>query len=333
MVADSKPSEIGMRLRMCSRMMGFFRLTLNEITRRPRQQSHMPTNRFPFPRLILSATLVVAQAVSAQTVPLYSLLNAPSVDGDDTDWKGVPVTVVSLHSTKPDSVVKAGHVSVRGGTYGDRVFLLVEWEDDSADTVHKPWVWNRELNKYRKGPQREDRLAVQFSMDTDYSTNWRSGKAFTADTWHWKASRSNPLGLAHDKSLIVSRSKLLRAYKMPIADGNHVYISRPSDSGDKLYKTTRYRRLEKEFMPKYVLHDSPQGSVADVAARGVWSDGKWRLELSRKLSTGNDDDVELPREPGKIAGGIAVFDRSENDDHAISDTLTFDFLYRPWQSD
>ncbi len=292
----------------------------------------MNKNPLPFGGLILAATLAIAQGAGAQTVPFYALANAPMVDGDDDDWGDMPVSVVPLQKTKPDSVVEASSVSIRGGTYGDRVFVFVEWDDRSEDTVHKPWVWNSQRNKYIKGPQREDRLAIHFSMDENYSTNWRSGEAFTADTWHWKASRSNPLGLAHDKSLVISRSKLLRAYNLNIADGSSVYISRPSDAGDKLYKTKRYRRLDQPLMPKYVLTESPQGSVADVTARGVWTQGKWRLELSRKLSTGNADDVVLPQQPGSVTGGLAVFDHSENDDHAISDTLTFEFTHRPWRT-
>ncbi|MGB5254833.1 MAG: ethylbenzene dehydrogenase-related protein [Sedimenticolaceae bacterium] len=292
----------------------------------------MNKNCLPLCGLMFAATLAIAQSIPAQTIPIYSLANAPTVDGHDGDWDDVPATIVPLKKTKPDSVVKTRSVSIRGGTHSDRVFLFVEWDDDSEDTVHKPWVWKDELNKYVKGPQREDRLAVQFSTDENYSTNWRSGEEFTADTWHWKASRSNPLGLAHDKSLVVSRGKLLRAYKLSVADGGNVYIARPSDSGDKIYKTTRYRRFDQPLMPKYLLTESPRGSVADVAARGVWSQGKWRLELSRKLSTGNADDVVLPQQPGSVAGGIAVFDHSENDDHAISDTLTFDFVHQPWRT-
>jgi len=170
---------------------------------------------------------------------------------------------------------------------------------------------------------------LQFGMAGDFTTNWLSGNEFTADTWHWKASRSNPLGLAHDKSLNFSRSKLARAYKLVLPDGGHIYLSRPSDNGDKLYKTKRYRRLEQQMMPKYILTESPRGSVADVAARGDWSDGRWHLELSRQLVTGNADDVSFPLEPGKVKGGIAVFNRSENDDHAISDVVDFEFSHRP----
>jgi len=273
------------------------------------------------------------QTIAAPTVPVYALEAAPTVDGDSADWQGMPATTLALSKTRPDSVVMADRVSVRAGTHDDRVYLLIEWEDATEDTLHKPWVWDAATSKYVKGPQREDRLAVQFSNHPDYSTNWLSGAEFTADTWHWKASRSNPLGLAHDKSLNISRSKLLRAVRLEADDGNIVYIARPSDRGDKLYRTKRYRRYDQELMPKYLLNESPAGSVADVEAQGVWSDGRWRLELSRKLVTGHDDDVPLPMAPGIVLGGIALFDRSENDDHAISETLTFDFLRTGWHGD
>jgi len=288
-------------------------------------------NLLHFLHLMLVLGLTLGQSAVAQTIPVYSLVNAPSVDGNDEDWGSAPFTTVALKKTKPEGMVETKSVAVKGATHGDRLFLFLEWEDFTEDRVHKPWVWDEGDQKYRVGPQREDRLAVQFAMGGSYTTNWLSGNEFKADTWHWKASRSNPLGLAHDKSLVVSRGKLLRAYRLDLPDGGRVYLSRPSDSGDKLYKTKRYRSLEQQVMPKYELTGSPEGSVADVSARGIWSDGRWRLELSRKLNTGNGDDVAFPLEPGEVPGGIAIFDRSENDDHAISDTLIFELLFRTWR--
>ena len=281
--------------------------------------------------LMLIVGSMLGQSVLAQTIPIYSLPRAPTMDGDDNDWRNIPVSTVALKKTKSDGAVAVQSVAVKGGTHGNQVYLFIEWEDPTEDDIHKPWIWDDESGKYLMGPQREDRLAIQFVMDGNYTTDWLSGNEFKADTWHWKASRSNPLGLAHDKSLVISRSKLLRAYKLRLTGSDYSYISRPSDSGSKLYKTKRYRRLSKHIMPKYVLEEWPEGSVADVSARGVWSDGRWRLELSRKMETGNDDDVAFPLEQGKVLGGIAVFDRSENDDHAISDTLTFEFLHQPWR--
>ena len=275
--------------------------------------------------------LSFGQSALAQTIPIYSLTKAPTIDGDDADWDALPAITVALKNISADGLVRLDSVAVKGGTHENRVFLFIEWEDSTHDVVHKPWVWSDAEQKYLRGPQKEDRLAVQFAMKGAYTTNWGSGREFEADTWHWKASRSNPLGLAHDKSFVVSRNKLLRGYKLELPEGGHVFFSRPSDSGDKLYTTKRYRRLDQRVMPKYVLTESPQGSVADISALGVWADGRWRLELSRELITGNDDDAALPLEPGTVLGGIAVFDHSENDDHAISDTLTFEFLFQPYR--
>ena len=289
-------------------------------------------NRISLLGLMLLVGSMLGQSVPAQTIPIYSLAKAPTVDGDDKDWGTLPVTTVALKKTKHDSTVGVKRVAVKAGTNGNRVYIFLEWDDPTKDDIHKPWVWDEGSKKYKLGPQREDRLAVHFAMRGNYTTDWRSGNEIRADTWHWKASRSNPLGLAHDKSLVISSNKLLRAYKLELPAGKSIYISRPSDGGSKLYKTKRYRRFEQNLMPKYVLTVSPKGSVADVSARGIWSDGRWRLELSRKMETGNGDDVAFPLDQGKVLGGIAVFDHSENNDHAISDTLTFEFLNRPWHA-
>ena len=78
------------------------------------------------------------------------------------------------------------------------------------------------------------------------------------------------------------------------------------------------------MMPKYILTQNPQGSIADIHCKGVWKDGKWNLEIRRKLNTGNPDDVVF--EAGKaVKSGIAVFDHSGDDNHVISDTFTFQF--------
>jgi hypothetical protein len=175
-----------------------------------------------------------------------------------------------------------------------------------------------------RGPQREDRFALQFAIEGDYDTNWLSGRSFVADMWHWKASRSDPHGLAHDKLTRVGKRKQLRAAAIPGPGGETIYIARPSDAGDPLYTTRRYGKRREALMPKYELSSSVSGSIADVSARGVWRDGYWTLELSRVLDTGHPDDVVL--HPGRdVAGGVAIFDRSRNDDHAVSSVLVFRF--------
>ena len=170
-------------------------------------------------------------------------------------------------------------------------------------------------------PKSEDRLAMQFQISGEFTPDWRSVQESTADMWHWKSVRSNPIGLVHDKVIQISSSRLLRASEIEGHNGP-VYVLRSSDAGEKLYGTKRYSKKDKAVMPKYILNPNASGSIADIRAKGVWSNGRWHLELRRKLNTGHDDDVVF--RPGEtIKGAIAVFDGSENDDHNISNTLIF----------
>ena len=275
------------------------------------------TNIKPNPVLLLIVGCLISNPVTAQTINIAPLPEKPEVDGRDTDWQTVNGEVVPV--TGPLAV---SSVLVKAGIHDDHIYFLFRWPDTQADTKHKPFIWDAEKKRYIKGPQREDRFAVQFAMAGEYDVNWLSGNSFRADMWHWKAARSNPLGLAHDKMTIIGTDPVRKAYKAKTDDGHTRYIQRPSDAGGKLYTTTRYRQYESDIMPKYLLNRSVTGSVADVKAKGVWHDGFWTLELQRKLNTGHADDVVFVS--GKtIAGGITVFDRSGDDQHNISANLLF----------
>lgn len=276
------------------------------------------------PILAISTLLFISTPLLAETVNIGSLDTAPTIDGNDADWSQVSATKVSLNNNKASGKANIPSVSVKSAVHGDSVYFLLQWEDDDMDDQHKPYVWDNKKGKYVAGPQREDRLAIQFAMSGDYDVNWLSGKAFTADTWHWKAARSNSLGLAQDKMTVISKDPIKKAYKGKAADGSTIYIKRPSDKGSKFYKTKRYSSKEKDMMPKYINAASASGSVADVKAKGVWSDGKWTLELSRKMNTGNGDDVAFSSGQ-MVTGGIAIFDHSGDDDHSISHLLSFQF--------
>ncbi len=267
---------------------------------------------------------LLSTTVSAQTISIGSLPAAPQVDGSGSDWSDVAVNTIQLENNRSGGKANIAAVSLKAGVHGDSVYFLIEWDDSSKDDQHKPFVWDAASNKYVAGKQREDRLAIQFAMKGDYDVNWLSGNLFTADTWHWKAARSNGLGIAQDKRTVIGSDKVKKALKTVAGNGNTIYIQRPSDAGSKLYSTKRYSTKDKDIMPKYVLAQSASGSIADVKAKGVWSNGKWTLELSRKLNTGHADDVVF--KPDQVVpGGIAVFDHSGDDDHSHSNTINFQF--------
>jgi hypothetical protein len=224
------------------------------------------------------------------------------LDGEIEDWRDIPGIVVSLTGTGGPS-----EVELRAAVRADRIYLLAVWQDRTKDVQHKPYVWNEAMQAYDKAERMEDRFAIAFAKKGKFTANKLDGSEFEADKWHWKAARSNPAGLAHDKHWKVSRTPFEGGREFQGADGGSVYLARPSDAGDQLYKPTRYYLRQADVMPGYEINMQAQGSVADVKAKGVWRDGYWYLELSRLLETGHDDDTAFPSE-GTVEIAVAVFD-------------------------
>ena len=279
-----------------------------------------------FIAVTLSCLSNFAFAGQSPVITVKALKSAPTVDGSDTEWQDIPTTDIPLTYIGDKTPTKT--VRLKAGVYGDRIYIYSEWDDDTEDTTHKPYVWDQHEGKYVAGPQREDRFALQFAMRGDYTTDWLSGQEFTADMWHWKAGRTNPSGLTHDKSTIISRKAMRESYKQDLPDGESVYIYRPSDSSEEPYKTNRYFKKQADVMPKYtpVSLDSLHKSARDITAKGVWKENRWHLEQSRQLETGHTDDVTFIN-GDTIKGGIAVFDHDENEHHFVSETLTFSLQF------
>lgn len=273
---------------------------------------------------ITLAALILTGPLSAQTITVQPLSKAPVLDGQGDDWGEVKAIVIPLHKSIPTAKTTVTQVTLKAGTFGEDVFFYAQWADPTESLQHKPFVWDEAQQKYVEGTQREDRLAIEFRMEGDYSTDWLSGKSFTADMWHWKAARSNPTGYADDQRTIISQDKLLRAYETKTNDGKPLYILRPWDEGDMPYTTKRYSQKQEAMMPKYVINPTAKGSTMDIQAKGAWRDGNWHLELKRKLNTGHSDDVVFNLGQS-VVGGIGIFESSDNDDHAISDGLEFKF--------
>ncbi|HRJ51602.1 MAG TPA: ethylbenzene dehydrogenase-related protein [Candidatus Thiothrix moscowensis] len=274
----------------------------------------------------LSGYLInTASATSSdlQIITVGKLKAAPSVDGSADDWQDVTGIKIPLTYLNKPELTKT--VTLKAGVFGDEVFFYSEWEDSTEDTQHKPHVWDETQQKYVEGPQREDRFALEFAMVGDYDANWFSGKEFKADMWNWKAGRTNPIGIAHDKMTIISKQPMQEAYKTTLPDGSDLYIQRPSDADREPYVAKRYFKKQQDIMPKYLpLEEALPPSSDDVKAKGVWKDGKWHLEQRRKLNTGFADDVRFIADK-PVTGAIAVFDHDDNERHFISTTLRFQF--------
>lgn len=268
------------------------------------------------------ATSLVVQATELQIIPVASLKSAPLTDGSAEDWHEVPgVKIPLIYLGQPEQVKT---VLFKAGVFGDEVYFYSEWEDSTEDILHKPHMWDQTKQKYIEGPQREDRFALEFAMEGDYDANWFSGKEFKADMWNWKAGRTNPIRISHDKMTIISRQSMPESYKAKLADGSLIYIQRPNDSGEEPYITKRYFKKQHDLMPKYAPREALVKGTDDIKAQGVWKNGKWHLEQSRKLDTQQRDDVRFALNT-TVKGAIAVFDHDDNERHFISPTLLFKF--------
>jgi hypothetical protein len=159
------------------------------------------------------------------------------------------------------------------------------------------------------------------------------------DEWHWKAARTNPIGYLDDKWM--DNKVLTKAQEPDLHDrreaahhgdakgeGNLNYSDNKTDDGRPKFmpasKMTDSQFLKKEkaisidylktsfnkgaTIPGYILA-RPKGSRGDVDAKGEWRNGRWTLEIGRKLvTTDKAHDVQFNDLNETYSFGIAVFD-------------------------
>ncbi len=262
-------------------------------------------------------TFAASLPAHAETTIGAAALTAPiTLDGQIDDWAGIaPVTVPLSEVGRAGGGVSS--VEIRTAVHGDMFYMLAVWDDPEESTLHKPYHWDEASQSYKQTKIGEDRFMVSFSMDGPFTANKLDGSEFTADVWYWKSQRSNTAGLAHDKNWRVSPRPFEKGEQFRGPDGNTVYLKRSSDSGDKLYSSLKYDAKQDEIMPRYKVNMAAQGSVADVKARGVWRDGRWYLELARRLDTGHADDAVIPA-AGTIEISFAVANGTTGGDHSVS---------------
>jgi DMSO reductase family type II enzyme heme b subunit len=262
----------------------------------------------------------IAAAGTEPTVTSAPLTSAPTLDGNADDWQNVAVVQVEIKpTTDGDAKNYTGTIKmdVRSGTFGDKIYFFIEWPDDTRDATHKTLNWSAEKDGYVEGKDREDRLAVKFDMGGDFYSCMLSGTEYKADMWHWKAYRSQTAGFVHDKSHVYSFKKMPKAKKHKARNGKEIWIARPGDKGAKLYKSQRPLDNIGDSVPKYIVNPKATGSVADIQSAAKWANGKWYVEMTRKLNTGHDDDVSFSKGQSYKAA-MAVFNHTGNDHHSAS---------------
>ena len=229
----------------------------------------------------------------------------PTIDGsaDDEAWLSASEITTLDRSSQREIRLKSVHTA-------EEIFLLVTMPDAAPSESHKTWVWDPNERIYKQAEDREDTFVFKWSMsgnDAQLSL-FTNPRPHEADVWFWKACRTNPAGYADDKRQGLSATPDKRSRQIDAADGSVLYLLRSGDEGQSAYDEELVFEYRGATVRRFLARQ-PQGSRADVRAKGRWSDGNWTIELARQLNTGHDDDVVFEN-GGSYLFGISCYEIS-----------------------
>lgn len=261
---------------------------------------------FKFAFVLLGAVfLLPSLCVGAPATKVKSTLveTAPVLDGVDGDpaWAGVKPVIVKDQASGAMILLRAVHTR-------DKVYFSVQFPDKAQTPLHKPWIWNAEQKAYETGAHREDTFVFKWNMmDKAVDLSNFSDDSYTADVWYWKANRTNLAGYADDKHHELGDRKEGKVTEVTSVTGKPRYLARKSDQGKSAYQDYKPTTYEGDLVDRYRKR-TPEGSRADVKAKGKWGGGFWYIEFERAMHTGHDDDVQFDPSGGQeYQFGISVF--------------------------
>lgn len=186
---------------------------------------------------------------------------APVIDGDGSDsiWEGISEYMLPLNAKdqKIQLVVKSCRI-------GGRTFFMIRTSLKELVNVHKVWHWDDAKKIYVSGNEEETSLTLFFYKDAKC--------ADSADVWAWRAARNNVSGFADD---------------MFFSDSRYVM-----DKGQSSWYSRFFGEFAGATLPRFYQR-APNGSAADVRAKGKVKDGILTVEFSRNIESGHSDDLPL----------------------------------------
>ena len=314
-----------------------------------------------FLALVLGGTvLTVNQTTGAdvQTLTAARVSKAPATL-DDPAWqkaKAVDVPFVG----KEKFAGKKANVITQALYTDNEIFFLFKWKDAAKSVTKGAWQFDGEKWTHLKGD--EDRISLLFEINriNNFATKGcavtchgpagaaaKDLKFATAtvaekgDLWHWKAARSDPYRSADDGWLTKAEDKTGRKddtggggdTRNETADKSKPrFMQDPSKKAsvpgvllaEESVEITDYSKFKANDVITFRLPKKPSGSRGDIKAESRYADGAWTVMLSRKLETGNDDDVAFNTKK-KYSFAMALFDDSSDADSYDSEALTLEF--------
>ena len=310
--------------------------------------------------LVLLSFLLVFWSYSQSDKLTAIEVDEAILDSEASFWEEASELIVVTEASREDDP-DGPSVQLKAAYDDENIVIRAEWSDDTESVLKNAWTYDG--NTFSKGGD-EDRIMFAFPIENnadfaskgctaachnsaDDEAEWWMGsedEGLRYDAWQWKAARTNPAGQVDDKWWGTQE------------DTDDVESSRHGDSKESGgYSNNRNEEQTgpsfmhgSDLTASYILNGeeipidtaaleagmvipgylvSPAiGSRGDVAAKGVWADGKWIVVIKRPLYTGNDDDVVF-NPPKPVPFGVSVVDDGGGLEHTVSPEV----LILDWQ--
>jgi hypothetical protein len=295
------------------------------------------------------------QGAEVKTINSKKVESPPTIDGisDDAVWdfaKAVTtsngVQLKSVHVGDNIYFLAIWTDSTQSDTKKEWIFDDPEWDPESSDEDSLAFNWNIDNSIANFNSDGCTVLCHPPQMRTNSASE-------EADVWFWRAARSNPSGWVDDRwmdssgrhednrnsgGLFDNKQTLdfaddpqdhddVPLYWEPDAVGEDAKAITQSeiDSGEtrtitEIYTDGTMKDEDGTTVPTgtkipFYYQSKPKGSRGDITAKGIWVNGKWTLEFSRRMNTGNSHDIQFNDLEKSYYFGIAVHDKSEGSSH------------------
>ncbi len=279
----------------------------------------------------LSLLVGLMSSLSSAVQPTWQVARAtemPIIDGQITDevWAYAPALTLSIQkSMGKDMGQEITKLRLQAVYTDTELAILAIWADGTENRTYKTWVWDSSKSRYKKGRDLEDIFSIAFPIKGSFTGDMLSPIEVEWDVWHWNAGRTDASGYAFDRRHIHTfKQPKGRAKQISTSSGKKIWFANPTDQG---YPPMLLKSKPKTFEGQRVLSfiaTLPTQSQADVQAKGVWVNGRWQLELKRKLNTRQLDDIAFKTDE-IYPTAIAIFDRSEGGRHSSSPVVEMTF--------
>lgn len=295
--------------------------------------------------------------------PTWRVLEAAKIAPPANADQPVDLPALAWDGAQPLAVELANGLGYRDGRTtvtlramhdGSRLYMLAEWPDEREDRTCRPWRrtedgWEHLVT--RPGGENvyaEDKFSLVFPIEPDpwfeqfgcaASCHAGGGRDYgykgtprKLDVWHWKATRSDPVGQVDDQywSKVDFEKKNVGRLNDPKESGGY----EANVAKDKAHpawlperpELARDGMIPKEHAVKYTAEGAaaiPPGTIipgmvvsaivgdrGDVRCVSEHADGRWRVYMERALDTGSEYDA--PFVPGRpLSFTVAAFDHAQ----------------------